>query len=153
MEALAAVVEASAFGTWARGSVWAYPIANLVHLLGLVMLVGGIGVVDLRLAGAWRTLPTKALSRALTPVAVAGLALFAASGAVMFAADARALAGADVFRLKLAVIGLALANALLFRWLWRERLDKLPAAGRAMAAVSLLLWLVAAALGRLIAYR
>jgi len=153
VEAFAAAVEASAVGAWARGSAWAYPIANLAHLLGLVMLVGGIGAVDLRLVGAWRALPAEALSRALTPVAVAGLALFAASGAVMFAADARALVGAGTFRLKLAAIGLALANALLFRWLWRGRLDALPATGRAMAAGSLLLWLTAAALGRLIAYR
>ena len=153
MDALAAAAEASAFGAWARGSAWAYPIANIVHLLGLVMLVGGIGIVDLRLAGAWRALPPEPLSRALTPVALAGLALFAASGALMFAADARALAASDTFRWKLAAIALGLANALLFRRLWRGRLDALPLSGRAMAAASLLLWLTAAALGRLIAYR
>jgi hypothetical protein len=153
VEALAAAVEASALGVWARGSAWAYPIANVVHLLGLVMLVGGIGAVDLRLAGAWRALPAEELSRALTPVAMGGIVLFAGSGVVMFAADARALAGSDTFRWKLAAIGLALANALLFRRLWRGRLDALPVSGRAMAAASLLLWLTAATLGRLIAYR
>ncbi|MDP3383095.1 MAG: hypothetical protein Q8S47_07195, partial [Phenylobacterium sp.] len=67
MEALAALLEASALGQWARGSAVAYPVANVAHLLGLVLLVGGIGVVDLRLAGLWRGLPIAALSRALTP--------------------------------------------------------------------------------------
>ena len=37
----------------------------MLHLLGLVMLVGAIGAVDLRIVGAWRSLPIAALSRAL----------------------------------------------------------------------------------------
>src|SRR3546814_1061782 len=38
MEAFAAMVEASALGGFARGSSWAYPVANLIHLLGLVLM-------------------------------------------------------------------------------------------------------------------
>ncbi|MCX8474696.1 MAG: hypothetical protein MT490_02760 [Sphingomonas sp.] len=68
-------LEAAGVGPWGRSGSWAYPFVNSVHLLGLVMLVGGIGVVDLRLAGLWRSLPAGALSRALTPVALCGLAL------------------------------------------------------------------------------
>ena len=43
--ALAAQLEASPLGLWARGSAVGYPLANLAHLLGLVMLIGGIGVL------------------------------------------------------------------------------------------------------------
>lgn len=154
--AFAEAVQASGFGEWAAGSSLAYPLANTVHLLGLVMLVGGIGVVDLRLAGAFRALPPAALSRALTPIAIAGLALMVPSGAVMFAADAASLVGSPVFRWKLALIVLALANAVAFRLLWRHRLADwdagAPAAGRVMAAVSILLWLTIGTLGRMIAY-
>lgn len=32
---LAAALEASDLGEWASGSAFAYPLANLVHLLGL----------------------------------------------------------------------------------------------------------------------
>ena len=73
MNALASALQGSAIAAWASGPV--YPIANLVHLLGLVMLVGAIGIVDIRLAGGLRALPAAALSRALTPVALVGLAL------------------------------------------------------------------------------
>ena len=149
-------VQASAFGMWASGSSLAYPLANVVHLLGLVMLVGGIGLVDLRVAGAFRTLPLAPLSRALTPVAIVGLALMIPSGAVMFAADAVSLAGSDVFRSKLVLIGLALANAVAFRWLWQRQIDTgfdaPPPAARAMAIASLGLWLTIGTLGRMIAY-
>jgi hypothetical protein len=148
---LASTLEASALGVWARGSPYGYPLANLVHLLGLVLLIGGIGVVDLRLAGLFRGLPAAALARTLTPLAIAGLALMVVSGAVMFSADAKALLGSATFRWKLLLIAVALANAAAWRRLWRGRLATWdadpPRAGRAMAAASAGLWL-----GRLIAY-
>jgi hypothetical protein len=74
----------------------------------------------------------------------------------MFAADAGPLIGSAVFRWKLATIALALANVAVFHLAWRRRFatwgQDPPAAARATAAASLLLWLTAAALGRLIAY-
>lgn len=156
MEALAAALEASPLGVWARGSNLAYPVANLIHLLGLVMLIGGIGVLDLRLAGALRRLPVEALWRGLLPLAIAGLCLLVPAGFVMFAADASSLIVSTVFRWKVALIVLALANAGAFHLLWRRRLALWdvdpPWGGRLMAVGSLTLWLVIAALGRWIAY-
>lgn len=156
--ALARLVEAAAnsgFGQWASESALAYPLANVVHLLGLVMLVGGIGVLDLRLAGAFRAIPVAPLSRALTPIAIAGLVLMVPSGATMFAADT-AVAESAVFQLKLVLIALALANAIAFRFLWRQRLADWdaapPVAGRVMAIGSIALWLAVGACGRMIAY-
>jgi hypothetical protein len=156
VEALAIALEASPLGAWARGSDLAYPVANLVHLLGLVLLVGGIGLLDLRLTGLFRGLPVETLSRVLTPLAIAGLVLLGLGGAVMFSADATALFASTVFRWKVALIALALANAAAFRWLWRRRMARWdvdpPPAGRVMAAGSLGLWLIVAGLGRWIAY-
>ena len=149
--AVARSIEASGFGTAARESAWLYPAANLVHLLGLVCLVGGIGLVDLRLAGAFRSLPLAALSRALTPVAIAGIVMLVASGTILFAADATALVRSPRFRTKLALIAAALANAVAFRLLWRGE-EQPRAVLRAMAGASILMWLSVAALGRLIAY-
>jgi hypothetical protein len=152
VEAIAAAVEGSALGSFARGSAWAYPVANLVHLLGLVLLIGSIGIVDLRVVGAWRTLPLAALSRALTPLALGGLVLMVLSGPVLFAADAASLARSATFATKLVLIGLALANALAFRWLWSRSEGEPTIVARIMAAASIGLWLTVAALGRLIAY-
>lgn len=147
-------VQSSPFGAWAGSD--AYPIANLVHLLGLVMLVGGIGILDLRLAGLFRRVPAAALAAALTPIALIGLALMIPSGATMFAADAATLVNSSTFRTKLLLIALALTNAVAFRILWQERIEQWdadpPAWGRLMAIGSILLWLSVAALGRWIAY-
>lgn len=154
--AFAEAVQGSTFGAWARGSSYAYPAANLVHLLGLVMLVGGIGLLDLRLFGLFRAIPVAPLWRTLTPVGVAGLLLMVPSGLVMFAADASALAGSETFRRKLMLIAFALVNAGAYRLAWRGKVADWDAAAppiaRALALTSFLLWLSVAALGRLIAY-
>lgn len=156
LTAAAAWLDAAGIGPWARGSALVYPFANTLHLLGLVMLVGGIGIVDLRVIGLWRSLPMAELSRALTPVAVTGLVLMIASGTILFAADGAALARSAIFERKLVIIAAALANAAAFRWAWGGRMarwsGRTPDAAQAMAAASLLLWLAAGASGRWIAY-
>ena len=154
--AVAQSLDAIGVGQWAKGSAWVYQLVNSLHLLGLVMLVGGIGVVDLRLAGLWRGLPAATLSRSLTPVALGGLALLVLSGTVLFAADGVALARSVTFHRKLVLIALALSNALLFRLVWQRRVEAgeevPPLIGRASALGSLAMWLGVGALGRLIAY-
>lgn len=156
LTAAAAWLDMAGIGPWSRGSALVYPVANTLHLLGLVMLVGGIGVVDLRIVGLWQRLPVAELSRALTPVAVAGLILMVASGVILFAADGAALARSAIFERKLIIIAVALSNAAAFRLIWRAQLlesaDTAPDAARAMAAASLFLWLAAGASGRWIAY-
>jgi hypothetical protein len=156
LETLAGLVDGTAFALWAARDPLAYPVANVVHLLGLVMLVGGIGLLDLRLAGAFRAIPVMPLAAAVTPWGVCGLLLLVASGSVLFAADATALSGSQTFSLKLILLGLGLTNALLFRLWWQKRLptwdSSPPLAGRLMAVASLLMWLGVAGLGRWIAY-
>lgn len=154
--AWAEAIEDSALGELMRESLLAYPAANLLHILGLALLVGPIVALDLRLLGLARMLPLPAASRLLTPIAIAGLLLLIASGPPLFAADAGPLATHPLMQVKIALVAVAVANALLFRALWQRRLvhwdASPPAFGRAQAAASILLWLAVAACGRLIAY-
>lgn len=154
--ALALWLDGTGFADVARSAGWVYPLANLVHLLGLVMLIGSIGLVDLRLLGAFPALSLPVLWRSLVPLSLMGFLLLLASGSVLLAADAPALARNPAFGWKLALIALAGLNALA-AWLWfapsRLDLDRpAPPALRALAALSLLLWLGVATAGRLIAY-
>lgn len=149
----AAALEHTPLGAWARGSAYGYPLANLIHLLGLVMLIGAIGVLDLRLLGAFRRLPVTALAHAMIPLAAAGLVLLIPSGLVMFAADAGPLLRQPFFLAKVGLIALALGNVAAFHLTWRGSVEaSVPAHLKVMAATSLILWLTAAGLGRLIAY-
>jgi len=152
LDSVAAAIEASQLGAFVRGSSWAYPVANLVHLLGLVLLVGGIGIVDLRLLGLFQPLPLQPLIRALTPLAILGFVLMILSGPFLFAADASALARSSTFGWKLLLIAGAVLNAAIFRWLRLGDREQPTRLGRALALTSLTLWLGIAALGRMIAY-
>ena len=152
----AAALEASALGEWMRSSALAYPIANVVHLLGLVLLLGPILLLDLRLLGAGQTFPLSPVSRVLTTWAIAGLLLLVGAGFLLFAADARPLLGNPIMQLKLCGIALGLINAVAFRFLWRDHLNtwdvRAPWLGRAQVGASIAIWLAVATLGRWIAY-
>lgn len=153
LEAIGDWVAATQFAEWAASSPYAYPAANTVHVLALALLLGGIGIVDLRLLGMFRSLPLQPLARALVPVAATGVAILAASGSILFAADAEAVASSGTFRLKLVLIAIALANVALFRLLYgRSPADPPPLLARVLALTSLLLWTSVAIAGRMIAY-
>jgi hypothetical protein len=151
---LAQQLEASPVGAAMRGTRGLYPAVNTVHLLGVVLLVGGIGVVDARVLGLGRAVPLAALSRYLTPAAIAGLGLLAVSGALLFCADAGPFIRSPLFQAKLALIALGAANAFLFRRRFGDFDDgaEPPALARAMAAASLGLWTSATVVGRWLAY-
>lgn len=152
----AAALETTALGQWMRVDPWAYPVANVLHLLGLAALVGPMLLLDLRLLGLGRVFPLRAASRVLTGWAMAGLALAVGSGIALFSADAGVLAGNRVMQLKLALLAVALANAALFRWRWPRHADRwdthAPVSGRVQALLSMLLWVSVPVAGRMIAY-
>lgn len=153
LAAIAERVAATPFAEWAAGSSYAYPAANVIHVLALVLLLGGIGLTDLRIAGLFRELPLQSLSRALVPIAATGVLILAASGSILFAADAKSLAQSGTFRLKLVLIAVALANVALFRWQYGAAVvDPPPSGARVLALASLLLWASVAIAGRLIPY-
>lgn len=155
-QAVAAALEASWLGAWARDG-WHYPIVNTLHLVGLALLVGPILLLDLRLLGLGRAFAPDAVSVVVTPIATSGLLLMAASGIALLAADATALLDNRVMLLKLSMVALGIANALAFRILhgrrlagWQRTVPPLPA--RLHAGASILLWMAALAAGRMIAY-
>ncbi|MGH8504092.1 MAG: hypothetical protein ACREVE_16860 [Gammaproteobacteria bacterium] len=138
-----------------RGSTWVYPLVNAAHILGFALLVGAIVPLDLRRLGLWRSVPLATLSRVLTPVAVVGLLIAASAGSLLFITRAVEYAASGLFQAKMLLVGLAVANALVFR---RKGVRR-GAAGSyrgtayyATALVSLLCWPAALLLGRLVGY-
>nr|WP_255581585.1 hypothetical protein [Cupriavidus sp. AU9028] len=165
---LGETVAATPLSAALRTSPWAYPLLEIVHLVGLGVLFGSIVVVDLRLAGVWRSLPVTTLLPGVLPLTVAAFLAMAASGALLLAAHADELATNPALLAKLALIGIGLLNAALFHALPYRRLHRQlrgtdPGAGwntgaapppgaRVAAAVSLAVWTLVIAAGRLIAY-
>jgi hypothetical protein len=145
-------LEQSAPITALRESTYAYPLINALHIVGVALLFGAIVALDLRLIG-WRRAagPVDGFARLLLPVAIGGLALAIPAGLLLFATDARAYVASPLFQAKMLLIALAIANAL-----WLRRTDwRGPTAGLGAApaaAASILLWLGAIVLGRMVGY-
>lgn len=121
-------------------------------MIGAILLVGGIGLLDLRLLGYGKGISPAALSRAVTPLALAGFAIMAVSGLLMFVADAEALSGSALFWGKMVLMGVAGLNAWTFRSLFSDLPDEIPDAAKGLAAGSLVMWIGVVVMGRLIAY-
>lgn len=129
---------------------WAYPMLEVIHLLGISLILGNLILVELRVLGIGRTLPIAPLVRTALPLVLAGATLCIVSGTLMFASQAGELLANRVFTLKMILLALAAANAVWFHL--RGSLERLDALARAGALVSLALWLTILALGRWIAY-
>ncbi len=150
-------LEASAFGAAMRDSAWLFASVKAVHLAGIAMLVGSIGMLDLRLLGLRRAVPVRRLAGRVLPWTAAGFFLIVPSGLAMFVAHAGALIASPVFALKICLILLAGANAGIFHAgvfrgaaQWNVGITP-PIAARAAAAVSLALWISVIACGRSLA--
>ncbi len=165
MEALdiwAGQLAASPLAVWLRGSPWAFPACEILHLAGMALLFGSIVVVDLRLAGLGRQLPVTMLLRHALPASVVGFLIIVASGVLLFIAHADELVANRAFLIKLLLIAFGLANAAWFHLgpyralhadggMWETQRAPPPLA-RTCALVSLVTWALVICAGRLIAY-
>jgi len=133
-----------------RTSPWAYPSLEVVHLVGLGLVLGTLWLVELRLLGIGRRLDVGALAATALPWNLVGFALSVASGLLLFASRAGELIANRAFLVKMGLIALAGINAALLHT--RGPLDPQRAGTRLQAAASLLLWIGVIACGRLIAY-
>jgi hypothetical protein len=151
-------LETTGVATAMRQWQWLYPIVEIVHIAGFVVLVGAAFMFDARLLGRSRALPVSALERHLLPWARWSVLVIVPSGALMFVAHATEMATNPAFRVKLILLGAALLNAAVFRrWPFRSVGDwdtevVGPGAARAAGVLSLMLWTGVIACGRLIAY-
>ena len=141
-----------------REWTWLYPIVEISHILGFVVLVGGAFLFDLRLLGFSPALRITDLADHLLRWSRAGVVVVLPTGFLMFITNASKLVENPVFRIKLLLIILAGINALAFR-LWTsssvERWDlneSTPLAAKLSAVFSLLAWSTVISCGRLIAF-
>jgi hypothetical protein len=146
--------------SWAMagGYPWLWPACETLHFIGMAMLVGVVGLLDLRMLGLVKGLPLKPLDR-LLPWGVAGFAINVVTGFLFFAGDPFQYIHNSVFWLKMAFIAAAGLNVAAF---YVTRLhgqveavgpgEDVPPAARLVAATSLLLWIGVIYWGRMLPF-
>lgn len=146
--------------SWAvRGGVpWIWPTCETLHFIGLCLLVGVIGVMDLRLVGRLKGVPIGALER-LVPWAVCGFVICATTGILFYIGAPDQYYKNNIFWAKMAFIALAGVNVLVFYGTGIARLvDRLPAdaatpfAAKLIGGTSLFLWIGVVFWGRMLPF-
>ncbi|MBC8055820.1 MAG: hypothetical protein H7Y61_04525 [Rhizobiales bacterium] len=137
--------------SWILSNPIVYPALEVIHIVGIALLVGNLVLLEARVWGMGRELPVAALAKLSLTLSLIGFGLAVFSGALMFASQAAELIANPAFVLKMGFLTLAGANAGLFHA--RDGLAKLDRVARAQTALSLGLWLAVIICGRWIAYR
>lgn len=132
----------------------AYAFVSALHVFGIALLIGPIVLVDLRLLGRFPALDVPAI-QLLRSTARVGVVLAVTTGLLLASTRPAEYLANRVFLAKMAVVAIAVANALWFDWRARrvgsQDLFSIPAV-RIFAGLSLLAWPLALGLGRWIAF-
>ena len=156
---LIASLEASGLATTIRNSLYLFPLIESVHVIGLTMVFGTILIVDLRLLGVASTRrPFTTIASDVLKWTWLAFAVTATTGLLMFVTNAGTYYHNAYFRAKMALLVLSGVNMLAFELTARrsvhtwDRDAAAPAAGRAVAAVSLVVWIGVIVLGRWVGF-
>jgi hypothetical protein len=157
LDAFTTWLAATSLSQFVANSSWVWPAGEVLHFIGLSVLLGVAGLFDLRLMGFFRSVSVDVVHR-LMPWAMGAFAVNLATGALFIIGTPGQYAHNPAFYLKMASLGLAGLNAVIFesgvgkRALAVPADGEVPGAARAIGAVSLLSWLSVLYWGRMLAF-
>lgn len=147
----------TSLGDFMRTSTWAWPVCESLHFTGMSLLIGTVGVFDLRLMGFARAVPAVALHR-LIPFGISGFVLNAATGFCFLSATPDQYLFNSAFSWKLTFFVVAGLNVMFFYTrVFRQLLAldpraPLPLGARLAGGVSLCAWIGVMSAGRLLTF-
>ena len=147
----------SPLNQWIFETYWLWPVMEITHFIGLSLLMGGLIIIDLRLAGYFQVLDPAATHK-LVPVVLLGFGLNLLTGILFFYGDPMRYSINIGFQIKMVLVMLAGLNALFYYWKikpamagWDRNTDTPPVA-KTVAYISLTTWTAVLLFGRLIPY-
>jgi len=159
IDAFLKLIEATRFATTIRDSIWMFPIIESIHVISFTLVVGTIAVIDLRLLGLASTQRSfQRMSSDILKWTWAAFALAVLTGLTMFSTNARIYYHNPFFRTKMLLLVLTGLNMLVFeltagrtvsQW---DTARSAPRAGKAVAVLSLSLWIGVIFMGRIIGF-
>ena len=157
----------TAFSTWLEATTvsraityysWIWPTCETLHFVGLALLIGNVGVLDLRLLGAFKRLPVAPLNR-LVRWGVLGFLINLLTGIVFFVGAPSQYVSNIAFGFKLLFMALAAVNLVAFYMFGIASAvnglgpgEDAPASAKFIAATSLFLWIGVMFWGRMLPF-
>ena len=162
MQSLAAFLDGLGLVPFVNDFSWVWPICEILHFIGMSVLLGTIGLLDARILGLARAIPIAALER-LLPFGVAAFAVNLVTGFIFVAGNPAGGSYAYLtnlsFRIKMVLVLIAGINVLYFYLSGVARAahsvggnGDAALAAKIVAALSVTLWVGVIIFGRLIMY-
>jgi hypothetical protein len=155
LESFAIAIVDSSLTQWIQANYWLWPILEIAHFMGLSLLIGGLLIVDLSLAGLLKLQPP--VTHKLLPAVLIGFGINLVTGLLFFYGDPMRYSVNIGFQIKMCLIGLAGINALFYHWKlgplmadWNS--ESPPPLAKLIATTSLTAWMGVLLFGRLIPY-
>ena len=136
---------------------WIWPLCEIIHFIGLTLVIGIAGFFDVRLMGFMKRVPLSA-ARDLMPLAMAGFLMNLTTGATFFIGTPHQYVGNVAWWAKVFCLVLAGLNAMFFETGVGARTMNLgagedtPRSAKIAGAVSLASWLGVLYWGRMLPF-
>ncbi len=161
MESLSALLTIPAVQSFVNDHGWVWPVCEIFHYIGLALIVGFIGALDMRILGLFKSIPIGAF-KPVVPVVIIAFVVNLITGLV-FVTGMPLGAGFYVenlsFQLKLLALLIAGVNLIIFSVSGLEAKvytvpagADAPARARTVAWISLVSWVSVIVFGRLLMY-
>jgi hypothetical protein len=156
-EALVAWLKDTSISELMRTSQFIWPVCETLHFIGLALLIGGAGLIDLRLMGILKTVPVSAVMQ-LRKWAAIGIAINVVTGVLFFVGAPDQYIDNPAWYAKLLFLCVAMVNIAIFETTQGERMLRLPAGEKTPAtfklagAVSMGSWLLVLYFGRMLPF-
>jgi hypothetical protein len=138
-------------------SRWLWPLSETLHFIGLALLIGAAGLLDLRLLGFMRRIPVDAAMQ-LRPWAALGVAINAITGMLFFVGAPHQYIHNGAWWAKVAFLIIAVGNIALFETAYARDLLALPPdadpprAVKVVGIVSIFSWFGVLYFGRMLPF-
>ncbi len=162
MEAFSDFLISLGIGDFVATYDWVWPLGETLHFVGMCVLLGTVGVVDLRILGVAKGIPISLLEKFI-PLGVIAFIVNALTGFIFIAGNP--VGGPMEYltnlslQIKMLIVLIAGINLVIFYFAGVQRsLEAVPADGdasrgaKAVAAVSLTAWIFVIIMGRFIMY-
>lgn len=157
MEQLTIWLKATKLAGFVTYYAWVWPACETIHFVGLCLLFGIVLMVDLRMLGMIKKVPFAALHR-LLPWGIFGFVINFITGVMFFVANPDQYLHNPSFYLKMLFIGLAGVNVIVFYLTVYNEAKEIgpgedaPLGAKAVAVVSIFLWVGVIFFGRMLPY-